>query len=343
MEIEFHYYMMYLVATKAKMSPDDARVLAYASQYTDDNDLSLEIDQDKSSYYKSYMSQTVDILKPRTSLFRIYAIFHFVPGRPEAPSAFRKDGLLYWLNTTPDSDNARTMLTEALGTGDPHRIGIACHAYADTFAHQNFAGYFSMFNGLAGPLEKVLPDIGHADAKHAPDWPALVWTDKRLKKEIVDNKSRFLDAAEALLRWLARSVSPGLIEATLDTWAAELRRDLGWAIGDRDDANRLRKSRIARYKELALRPDYGGVALPDYDEEQWFDEAVNEDVRGLRDRKNILPLETTLFHDIYTWKSAGAYQQTHWYLFQEAVKAHQAFMLGLLGKTNLQGIALPGF
>lgn len=343
MEIEFHYYMMYLVATKAKMSPSDALVLAYASQYTDDNDMSLEIDKDKSTYYKSYISQTVDILKPRTSLFRIYSIFHFVPGQPDAPSAFRKDGLLYWLNTTPASANAGAMLDEAFKTGDLHRIGIACHAYADTFAHQNFAGYFSMFNGMAGPLEKVLPDIGHADAKHAPDWPALVWTDERLIQGTVDNKSRFLDAAEALLRRLALYVAPGLADAGLDTMAADLRNDLGWAIGDRDDANRLRKTRIARYKELALRPAYGGTALPDYDEDQWFDEAVNEDVRGLRDRKNILPVETTLFHDIYTWKTAQPYQQTHWYLFQEAVKAHQAFMLGLLARTNLRGIALPEF
>jgi hypothetical protein len=38
---------------------------------------------------------------------------------------------------------------------------------------------------------------------------------------------------------------------------AELRNDLDWAIGARDQSNRLKKERIVRYRELAERRGYG--------------------------------------------------------------------------------------
>ncbi|MDA8104143.1 MAG: hypothetical protein M0Z71_02065 [Nitrospiraceae bacterium] len=38
MDIEFHYYMTHLIALRAGFKPDDAFKIAYASQYTDDNE-----------------------------------------------------------------------------------------------------------------------------------------------------------------------------------------------------------------------------------------------------------------------------------------------------------------
>jgi len=43
MDIEFHYYMTYLTATRAGVTPADAEVLAYASQYVDENNRVLHI------------------------------------------------------------------------------------------------------------------------------------------------------------------------------------------------------------------------------------------------------------------------------------------------------------
>ena len=59
--------------------------------------------------------------------------------------------------------------------------------------------------------------------------------------------------------------------------------DVRRAIGERDQANERCDERTARYRELAESRDYGDRVLPGYDEDLWFDEAVNEDVRGLRD------------------------------------------------------------
>ena len=165
MDIEFHYYMTYLIAAKAGLEPGDALTLAYSSQYVDDNDMIFEIDNGKASYFQNYISQTMNILKPKQSLMRVYPIFHFIPGDPQAKTAFRKDGCMHWLNTTPDSGNANAMLDLALETGNIHRIGIAAHGFVDTWAHQNFIGYYADFNGLAEPLASVLPNIGHADAQ----------------------------------------------------------------------------------------------------------------------------------------------------------------------------------
>jgi predicted GNAT family acetyltransferase len=38
MDIEFHYYMTHLIALRAGFKPDDAFVIACASQHTDEND-----------------------------------------------------------------------------------------------------------------------------------------------------------------------------------------------------------------------------------------------------------------------------------------------------------------
>jgi hypothetical protein len=39
MDVEFHYYMTYLVAAKAGFGSDDAFKIAYTSQYVDDNEM----------------------------------------------------------------------------------------------------------------------------------------------------------------------------------------------------------------------------------------------------------------------------------------------------------------
>lgn len=94
------------------------------------------------------------------------------------------------------------------------------------------------------------------------------------------------------------------------------------------------------YLELAESSKYGGAPLPRYDEDLWFDEAVNEDVRGLRDRSDVALLRFDPLTDKYTWKDPRAYQQANWYLFQEAVKTHQNETWEILASSNLKGLDL---
>lgn len=341
MDIEFHYYMTYLTAVKAGFGCANAKTIAYACQYVDDNDLVLEIDKGQASVYRNYISQTMNILKPKGKLFRIYPLFHFIPGDPLSASARRKDGKMHWLNTTPGNDNTEKILQTALDSEDLYRIGIACHSFADSWAHQNFVGYFDSFNAMDSPLSRATPNIGHADAGHSPDWPAVVWQDKRLIQERVDNKANFLDAAVQLLRRLIRYCDDSLSSAVIDEKANELRNDLSWAIGGRDQSNNLRTARIARYCELSGIQDYGNLELSSYDEDLWLSEAIKEDVRGLRDRSDFLLTRWDPLTDIYSWKNKRTYRTSDWYLFQQAVKQHQKEAWDILYEANLNFLELP--
>jgi len=306
MNIEFHYYITYIVALRAGYNSHDAYLIAYSCQYTDDNSEQFEIDNGTSDPYHNYISQTMNIFKPADEFLRIYPIFHFMPGTKDeifVDSGRRRDGKLHLLNTIPNNQNARLLFKEALDSKNLYRIGIATHTYSDTFAHQNFVGCKDSFNAMTGVVEKVIPYIGHAEAEHKPDWPAAFWEDERLIRSHskVDNKQRFLDAAIRLFKeycgFFGRSPSSQEIE--------NLTKELDKAIGEEDDSNRLIENRIDRYKALI------GNSFVEYDKEAWFKEAT--------DRKK------GFFKWIYSWK--GNYRTSNWFQFQESVKAHQRLTL----------------
>ena len=92
MDFEFHYHITGIIAQRAGFSENDAKTIAYASQFVDDNDVILNVtDRKTEQAYSNYISQNMDILKPKKTLMRIYPIFHFVPGYPMAESVRRKD------------------------------------------------------------------------------------------------------------------------------------------------------------------------------------------------------------------------------------------------------------
>ena len=197
MDIEFHYYMTYLIAARAGFSPAEAGTIAQAAQEVDDNHIPIAVSSDTPQAYENAISQTMNILQPIHNE-RIYPIFHFIPGDPEAPTAVRKDGLMSAWNTTPGSPLAHEMLDTALASGSLYRIGASAHAFADTWAHQNFLGKDDAFNEMIGEslAEKIegllsLMRIGHALAGHRPDIPGLIWTDGRLVNPTIDNTGRF--------------------------------------------------------------------------------------------------------------------------------------------------------
>jgi hypothetical protein len=203
MDIEFHYYMTYIIARRAGFGPDDCSIIAYSSQYTDDNTTVYTISEDSPDVYSNYISQTVNVFKPQKELMRTYPIFHFLPGslgEIAGDSTRRADGKLHLMNTIPNSLSGAMLLSEALQSGDPYWIGIATHTYADTFSHQNFAGVNDGFTDVAGLFERLTPSIGHADAKHRPAIPNLIWQDKRLvpSHASVNNRERFLYATGRL-------------------------------------------------------------------------------------------------------------------------------------------------
>lgn len=312
MDTEFHYYMTGIIAHAAGFTEKEARIIAYASEYTDENDESLRVlDKKTNNIYENYISQTMNILQPKRTLMRIYPVFHFVPGDYDAKSARRKDGKMHLLVTTPNSEIANELIDTALKVNDEtrlHRIGIATHVYADTWAHQNFVGWYDYFNNIGLDLK---PDIGHADAEHHPDWPSHRWEDNRLVESEIHNTARFIEASESIYNKYRQSEALKarqsntawdlLREALIDAMGTSFSGCLNWYESDRTKGYR------------ALAP-----WLATFDETQWFNEAIQKNgIEWVR-------------HRSCCWRETVEKEKTDWFLFQESVKAHQTLAMGHL-------------
>jgi hypothetical protein len=312
MDTEFHYYMTGIIAHAAGFTEKEARIIAYASEYTDENDESLRIlDKTTNEIYENYISQTMNILQPKQTLMRIYPAFHFIPGDYDAKSTRRKDGKMHLLVTTPNSQIANELMDAALKVNDEtrlHRIGIATHAYADTWAHQNFVGWYDYFNNIGLDLK---PDIGHADAEHHPDWPSHRWEDSRLVESEIYNTVRFIEASESIYNKYRQSAPLKARPSNMD-WNL-LQENLINAMGTSFSGcfNWYESDRTKKYRALAS-------WLGTFDETQWFDAAIQKNgIEWVR-------------HRSCCWRETVEKEKTDWFLFQESVKAHQRLAMGYL-------------
>jgi len=350
MDVEFHYYMTYLIAVRAGFSPEDAYIIAHASENVDDNHVPVEVRGANDGIYKNTISQTMDITRPHLD-GSIYPIFHFVPGDKTLLSAARKDGIQSDWVTTPNNQNAQSILDAAFQSQDLYRIGLASHTYVDTWAHQNFVGKYDVGNKV--PLEEfALSDIetlafdaaapiGHGAALHYPDEPGRIWTDGRLIGDNIRNCDRFMEAAQHLFYKYAQYTKK-LDSALWPSIADKLKNDLLEDIGlVNSDGGEDQASRIGRYKARALKPEYGGKEMPPYDERDWFNQAlvVDSDETALFARLRAkLSASIDDYFDMVakgsrifcTWKDPANYKDSHWYKFQQAVTAQKDFGTDLL-------------
>ncbi|MBU8910692.1 MAG: hypothetical protein KOO65_05430 [Desulfobacterales bacterium] len=328
MNTEFHYWFTGLIAKKAGFSDKEASTIAYASEYVDENDVSFRIKNQAGGEYSNHISQTMNILKPKNKLLRIYPVFHFIPGDPNYRRARRKDGKMHLLNTTPNSENANEIIGEAFKSHKDtrvYRIGIASHSYVDTWAHQNFVGWYDDFNNIGLDLK---PDIGHADGEHHPDWISHRWIDNRLVDSEVNNRSRFLSASKALFEKYCEYIKNEKQQDNSSEWE-KLEPVLADLMGSTYTGNRCKykNQRLEKYKKIS------GEYLPEFDEREWFDEAIKTKVRGMKDSHGEFKEKFTIFEDEYYWHDEDNKEKTDWYRFQEAVKENQRSAIKLLSPT----------
>ena len=331
MDIEFHYYMTYIIALRAGFKADDAYTIAYSSQYTDDNDTPYEI-LDDNVPYKNYISQTMDITKPKEELLRIHPYFHFFPGskREMVNNSYpRKDGKLHLLNTIPNNVNVRRLFTKLLKSADLCRIGIATHTYADTFCHQNFVGFKESFNSMEGFLAKIIPSVGHADADYQPDIPGLVWFDRRHVSSHVEvrNKDRILEAAGNIFLLYCEHCTQ-LKNAEKKKEA--LKSELDEAIGETSNKDTHTRKKERKKNYISILKSIAKDAFRDYDKGVWFDEAASYRPKG----------ETIgTFHGDNEFFRKPEFKNSNWFKFQEAVKFNQklagSILYPLISKLEL--------
>lgn len=310
MDIEFHYYMTNIIARRAGFTSHQSTIIAYSSQYVDDNDKMIVVNKGKNDEYESVISQTMNITKPKKKLVRIYLSFHFIPGEYDALSARRKDCKLHQLTTTPDSNGAREIMEAALSSKNMYRIGMASHAYVDTWAHQNFVGCWDYFNAMSGPIARLTPNVGHADARHNPDIPGLLWKDKRLcaANRRIDNTIRFLAAARALFLYYINYARHGITASEVKSLWQRLEKDLVAAIGKSSTRSADgTKERVMRYKDLI-------EDASEHDKGQWFNEAIATKIKRRSLRRSSV---------VRRYSAREGFKTSNWFKFQKAVRAHR--------------------
>ncbi len=234
MQIDFHHAVTYVAARLAGFPHEDADIIAYASQYVDDATCDGAIRFDNKAIYKrissSHKSVDFENLDPVEDLL-VWMPFHFLPGNGGAnPGDSPEGSFIHKLVTSPDSPVAQQMVRAAiLDQNKPyslHRLGITMHVYADTWAHQGFAGVLNEINdvedfdetdnsgvfegGLNGFISSVLgdvvPPLGHGKANVFPDMPFLSWKYKNGHGIEVarNNTDIFCEAADALCKAMKR-------------------------------------------------------------------------------------------------------------------------------------------
>lgn len=228
MQIDGHHTLTYIAARLAGYSHRPASIIAHCAQYVDDATNSGVIYFNNLAMY-SRISSAHKMLDYRNSdelaNHRVWIPFHFLPGNAGKPAgANPNETFIKKLVCTPDSYVARDMLRACVREHDKpcalHRLGIAMHVYADTFAHQGFAGVNhkinevkiissnkklldkSFFKKIAGYFVSESFPLGHGAALNYPDCPSLVWKYKNDLKQRVkrDNPAIFIDAVDKMCR-----------------------------------------------------------------------------------------------------------------------------------------------
>ena len=327
MDIEFHYYITFILCHEAGFDPDESYKIAYSSQYTDDNDSHKFVNFTGGGGFISKISQTMDVSKPEDKHKSIYPYFHFIPGGVDSKNTcnFKEEykevckkksnfecGNPNCLLTVPNSKNAQVMLKDAMSTRDDNlllfRLGIAIHAYADTWSHQNFVGFENTLNSK----NMNFIDLCHADFKHDPDKIGNKWKDERLDiNGEIDNNNRFLQAAKEIFIRLYMFKNPSVSELHASEKYNEigLEKKLENAVSRPFFKNFFKKyTRLSAYKEIC--PE---LKKYKYKKNEWFNDAVKKE-------KGLMGLPEINVFDKYS--EGENFRGSNWYNFQKAVDKH---------------------
>nr|VFK37646.1 MAG: hypothetical protein BECKSD772F_GA0070984_101727 [Candidatus Kentron sp. SD]VFK41309.1 MAG: hypothetical protein BECKSD772E_GA0070983_101122 [Candidatus Kentron sp. SD] len=236
MQIDFHHTATYVIARAAGFDHPKAEIIAYAAQYIDDATSSGTVYFDNQAVYNR-ISSAHEMLDARNSRqlanHQVWLAFHFLPGNGDKKAGNNPDGsFINKIICRPNSPIAQEMVRDTIVQQDRpyglHRLGVAMHVYADTWAHQGFAGVLHKVNevedakdtGSSGVfdnpmgkwwrdmLDDAIPPLGHGRANVFPDMPFLQWKYKNGKGQKIkrDNTADFLEAAEHMCMAMQRYI-----------------------------------------------------------------------------------------------------------------------------------------
>jgi hypothetical protein len=326
MNLEFHYYVVHLLALKAGLGADEAETIAASSQYVDKAILGYRA-ASPTREYDTVITQNYLFWDDSTAR-NAYLPFHFIPSGHRGPAPDRADLGENPFVVLPDSEPAKEILIAALKTRNPYRVGIALHSYADTWAHQNFSGLHEAWNLLDPALP--WPTTGHAQALSNPDRLDVVWEDPRLisGKSRIRNRDRFIKAAAKIYKYLRTYNRTAF--GDVDSVMEDLERAWGPRGKERPMAERVLDYRIrgvseydggAWTKEAGIaQADDNGDSLAGYDKLKWFGRELGGRI-GLARRERVVVDGAFFSSKLYAWCVAAA--------------EHRAFAQDLLKERGL--------
>jgi len=293
MQIDFHFYTIYALARAAGFKPDDAYIVAYSSQHTDDAKYEHALEFENGGRFQQVLSAH-KFLDPgaltKETCYRIWVPFHFLPGNLGIDFYYR-------MLTKANSIIAQRMVEEFLSSDlkpySLHRLGIILHVYADTWSHQNFMGIIHDMNDvkwLKGITKSLLerlkqkavecwaPKLGHAQAATIPDEPYREWEYKDYKGSLfqISNQERALDAAQNCYMVLSRFLKrfPQFLSPPVLPWQRILEK-----IGELFSQQAEIEQRVNTWREAISNGTIGFEAKGKdinliYDDREWFKAAV---------------------------------------------------------------------
>ncbi len=258
MQIDFHHAVTYVVSRYAGFGHREADIVAYCAAYVDDATNHGTITFKNGAMYTRMSSahKTLDYRNFQDlANHHVWIPFHFLPGNGGKRAGENPEGsFIQKIICSPNSHVAQDMLRSCIVNKHElyglHRLGICMHVFADTWAHQRFAGVIHKENDIAKISENVegeekndsifsklgnffgdlfdetssklvgdaLP-LGHGAALSYPDLPYLKWSYKDYSGTKVerDNTMIFIEAADEMCKAMRRyrvgdpeAVVPGL-------------------------------------------------------------------------------------------------------------------------------------
>ncbi len=242
MQIDFHLCVTYIVSRIAGFGHREAETVARCAQYVDDATNSGTLMFDNGAMYTRTSSahKTLDYRNFNELANRhVWLPFHFLPGNKGKKAGENPDGsFIEKLICRPGSFIAKDMIHACITNRNTqyglHRLGITMHVYADTWAHEGFAGVNHRVNAITRIDDRKTSDaafalklkcffgdifdeaacrfvcdilpLGHGAALSLPDKPYLKWNyiDGTGNMVLRDNPSSFTEAAHEMCKALQR-------------------------------------------------------------------------------------------------------------------------------------------
>jgi hypothetical protein len=314
----------HVVARLAGFSAEEAGIVAHAAQFVDDATEDGTILFDNGARYARIASahKTLDYRNFESlAASRVWIPFHFLPGNMGLPAGEVPDGpFINRLITIPNSSVAQDMLRATIADRAAphalHRLGIAMHVYADTWAHQGFVGVNHVVNaatdltGADGEPDVALMDrvknyfvntalpLGHGTVLSHPDKPYLVWayTNGLGERITRNNPDDYIDAAENMCRAM-QAFREGDFDANVEGLTAVDRNVIQRLL--RDIRGEEGATRHARWLEEIAGGSFSfGADQIGYYETSWHDAAFSTDDEGrYRYAESFLESDWKRFHD----------------------------------------------